>query len=172
MSSVCSRAVLLFAAMTAACAPIASPSAQSPSSIDSHAAVPIATITGAATPPSSATCHPLPTPDYLNQVPPHAPVNGQPTLGVPVLSGVILVQIQQCRDIAAILLKYGLPGPASRYIDVPNTPEYIANGAARWFRVGVTPGSESATVVELYRHPEDIAYVQLIPEFLGGAAGG
>lgn len=139
---------------------------------ESHASVPTATITEAATALPSATCNPLPTPDYLNQVPPHAPVNGQPSLGVPVLRGVILVQIQQCRDIAAILLKYALTGPATRFIDVPNTPEYIANGAARWFRVGVTPGTESATVVELYRHPEDIRYVQLIPAFLGGAAGG
>ena len=171
MRSVCARAVLLFAATTAACSPVASTSAPSVTPTHGQASVATATIAGA-TPPSSATCSPLPTPDYLNQVPPHAPVNGQPSLGVPVLSGVILVQIQQCRDIAAILLKYGLPGPATRYIDVPNTPEYIANGAARWFRVGVTPGTESATVVELHRHPEDITYVQLIPEFLGGAAGG
>jgi hypothetical protein len=33
----------------------------------------------------------------------------------------------------------------------------------------VTPGTESATVVG---HPEDIEYVQLIPQFTGGAAGG
>jgi hypothetical protein len=80
------------------------------------------------------------------------------------------VKIPQCRDIQAILRKYGLAGPATRYIDVPESDDMIANGATRWFRVAVTPGTESATVVELYRHPEDIEYVQLIPEFAGGAA--
>ena len=99
-------------------------------------------------------------------------MNGQPTLGVPTLSGVILVQIRQCREIQPILLKYGLPGPATRYIDVAETDDMIANGAVRWYRIGVTPGTEGATVVELYRHTEDIEYVQLIPEFRGGAAGG
>jgi hypothetical protein len=97
-------------------------------------------------------------------------VNGQPSLSGPTLRGVILVQIRQCRDIQAILKKYGLPGPATRYIDVPETDDTIANGSARWFRIGVALGTESATVVELYRHPEDIEYVQLIPEFTGGPA--
>ena len=115
----------------------------------------------------------LPTPDYGSQAEPtHAPVNGQPSLGVPTRSGVILVKIPQCRDIQAILAKYGLPGPATRDIDVPESDEMIANGATRWFRVQVTPGTESALVVELYKHPEDIEYVQLIPEFTGGAAAG
>ena len=82
------------------------------------------------------------------------------------------MKIPQCRDIQAILRKYGLPGPATRYIDVAESDDMIANGATRWFRVVVTPGTESATVVELYRHPEDIEYVQLIPEFTGSAAGG
>jgi len=82
------------------------------------------------------------------------------------------VKIPQCRDIQAILRKYGLPGPATRYIEVAESDDMIANGATRWFRVVVTPGTESATVVELYRHPEDIEYVQLIPEFTGSAAGG
>jgi len=118
----------------------------------------------------TATCRVLPTPDYQSQEPTHAPVNGQPSLGVPTLRGVILVKIPQCRDIQAILRKYGLAGPATRYIDVPESDDMIANGATRWFRVVVTPGTESATVVELYRHPEDIEYVQLIPEFTGGAA--
>jgi len=118
------------------------------------------------------TCRVLPTPDYQNQEPPHAPVNGQPSLGEPTLRGVILVKIPQCRDIQAILRKYGLPGPAMRYIEVAESDDMIANGATRWFRVVVTPGTESATVVELYRHPEDIEYVQLIPEFTGSAAGG
>ena len=82
------------------------------------------------------------------------------------------MKIPQCRDIQAILGKYGLPGPATRYIDVAETDDMIANGATRWFRVAVAPGTESATVVELFGHPEDIEYVQLIPEFVGGAAGG
>ena len=82
------------------------------------------------------------------------------------------MKIPQCRDIQAILRKYGLPGPATRYIEVAESDDMIANGATRWFRVVVTPGTESATVVELYRHPEDIEYVQLIPEFTGSAAGG
>ena len=129
-------------------------------------------VTEARTPRPPTTCRVLPTPDYQNQEPPHAPVNGQASLGVPTLPGVILVQIPQCRDIQAILRKYGLPGPATRYIDVAESEDMIANGATRWFRVVVTPGTESATVVELYRHPEDIEYVQLIPEFTGSAAGG
>ena len=82
------------------------------------------------------------------------------------------MKIPQCRDIQAILRKYGLLGPATRYIEVAESDDMIANGATRWFRVVVTPGTESATVVELYRHPEDIEYVQLIPEFTGSAAGG
>ena len=112
----------------------------------------------------------LPTPNYPE--PPHAPVNGQPSLGVPTLPGVILIKVAQCRDIQAILVKYGLPGPARPYVDVLESDEMIANGATRWFRVAVAPGTESAIVVELYKHPEDIEYVQLIPEFTGGAAGG
>ena len=35
----------------------------------------------------------------------------------------------------------------------------------------MTVGTESATVVRLFQHPEDIEYVQLLPEFSGGAAG-
>ena len=99
-------------------------------------------------------------------------MNGQPTLGVPTLRGVILIEIRQCRDIGTILQKYGLPGPGTRYIEVLESDEMIANGATRWYRVTVTPGTESATVVELYQHPEDIEYVQLLPEFVGGAAAG
>jgi hypothetical protein len=120
--------------------------------------------------PKPTPCRVLPAPNYPE--PPHAPVNGEPSLGVPTLPGVILVKIPQCRDIQAILRTYGLTGPATRYIDVPESDDMIANGATRWFRVQVTPGTESATVVELYKHPEDIEYVQLIPEFRGGAAGG
>src|SRR5207249_3224158 len=96
---------------------------------------------------------------------------GQPSLGVPTRSGMILIEITQCRDIQAILSKYGLPGPATRNIDVAESDEMIANGATRWYRVAVAPGTESEIVVELYKHPEDIEYVQLIPEFTGGAAG-
>ena len=116
------------------------------------------------------TCRVLPTPKRIE--PSHAPVNGQPSLQEPTLSGVILIEIAQCRDIQAILVKYGLSGPATRNIDVPESDEMIANGATRWYRVQVTPGTESAIVVELYKHPEDIEYVQLIPEFTGGAAAG
>jgi hypothetical protein len=129
---------------------------------------PAPAVSEARTVPPAATCRVLPTPERIE--PPHAPVNGQPSLGVPTLPGVILVQIPQCRDIKQILSRYGLPGPATRYLDVLESDEMIANGATRWFRVAVTPGTESATVVELYRHPEDIEYVQLIPEFTGGAA--
>jgi hypothetical protein len=144
-------------------------------------AVPIATTDGVGSGPvpapteartarPAATCRVLATPERVE--PSHRPVNGQPSLGVPTLSGVILIEIAQCRDIQAILSKYGLPGPATRYIDVPDSDQMIANGATRWYRVGVAPGMEPATVVELYKHPEDIEYVQLIPEFTGGAAGG
>ncbi|HTD63370.1 MAG TPA: hypothetical protein VK732_01395 [Verrucomicrobiae bacterium] len=48
----------------------------------------------------------------------------------------------------------------------------IANGATPWFRVAAEPGTESAIVVALYKHPEDIEYVQLIPEFTAGVAAG
>src|SRR6185295_12858205 len=58
------------------------------------------------------TCSVLPTPNYGPE-PSHAPVNGQPTLSEPIMRGVILVKIQQCRDIQAVLQKYGLPGPAT-----------------------------------------------------------
>jgi len=99
-------------------------------------------------------------------------VNGQPSLGVPTLPGVILIKIAQCRDIQAILLKYGLAGPATRYLDVAPSDDMIANGLARWYQVVVAPGTESGTVVELYGHPEDIDYVQLIPVPTGRAVGG
>ena len=130
---------------------------------------PAPTMNEARTPRPSTTCRVLRTPEPNN--PPHAPVNGQPTLAEPTLSGVILVQIAQCRDIQAVIAKYGLPGPATRYIDILESDETIANGATRWYRIEVAPGTESATVVELYRHPEDIEYVQLLPEFTCGAAG-
>ena len=130
---------------------------------------PAPTMNEARTPQPSTTCRVLPTPEPVN--PPHPPVNGEPSLGVPTLPGVILIEVRQCRDIQAVLAKYGLPGPATRYIGVLESDETIANGATRWYRVEVTPGTESATVVELYRHPEDIEYVQLLPEFTGGAAG-
>jgi hypothetical protein len=147
--------------------PLAARSSASPTPLP-----PTATTEEAPTARPTPTCRVIRTPDYQNQEPPHAPVNGQPSLGVPTLRGVILVKIPQCRDIEAILRRYGLPGPATRFIDVAESDDMIANGATRWFRVVVTPGTESATVVELYRHPEDIEYVQLIPEFTGSAAGG
>ena len=126
--------------------------------------------TEARTARAAATCRVLPTPERIE--PSHAPVNGQPSLGEPTRSGMILIEIAQCRDIQAILSKYGLPGPATRNLDVAESDEMIANGATRWFRIAVAPGTESAIVVELYKHPEDIEYVQLIPEFTGGVAGG
>jgi hypothetical protein len=138
--------------------PPAEPEAPSPS----FPLVPTATFAEFATPKPATTCRVLPTPERIE--PSHAPVNGQPSLGVPTLSGVILIQIRQCRDIQAILAKYGLPGPAVRDIPVVESDENIAIGATRWFRIGVMPGTESTMVVELYGHPEDIEYVQLIPE--------
>ena len=91
-------------------------------------------------------------------------VNGQPTLPVPTERGAILVQIQCGRDINAILAKYQLKGPATRHVDVPVTQEYVDIGMTRWFRIGVVEGTEGETVVTLFAHPEDIAYVQLIPD--------
>jgi hypothetical protein len=35
-----------------------------------------------------------------------------------VLATIVIVQIRQCRDIQAILVKYGLPGPATRFLGV------------------------------------------------------
>ena len=150
---------------------IASPTAV-PSPVATSAGLwvgPAPTMNEARTRRPSTTCRVLRTPEPNN--PPHAPVNGQPSLGAPIRSGVILVQTAQCRDIQAVLVKYGLPGPATRYVDVLESDETIANGATRWYLVEVAPGTESATVVELYRHPEDIEYVQLLPQFTGGAAG-
>lgn len=110
-----------------------------------------------------------PTPDYgPSALPTHRPVNGQPSLSAPHRRGVILVKIVQCRDIAQVLMKYGLLGPATRWVPSAGPSEHIA----RWYQIGVTVGSESTTVVNLFQHPEDIEYVQLLPEFLGGAAGG
>src|SRR5437660_2094416 len=103
-------------------------------------------------------CRVLPTPDYQNQEPPHAPVNGQLSLGEPTLRGVILVKIPQCRDIQAILRKYGLPGPATRYIDVAESDDMIANGATRWLGVVVAQCTDSAAGVEIYLTPEIHAY--------------
>jgi len=170
---------IVIALATATQLPSATPSAigsPGPSPVPSPTATsaalwvgPAPTISEARTPRPSTSCRVLRTPEPNE--PSHAPVNGQPSLGTPTLSGVILAKIAQCRDIQAILVKYGLPGPATRYIDILESDETIANGATRWYRIEVTPGTESATVVELYRHPEDIEYVQLLPEFTGGAAG-
>ena len=156
----------LFLASGAGESPITSPSpSAAPVAVPSPSGITVTFTTATATP----TCRVLPTPNYGPE-PPHAPVNGQPSIGAPTLSGVILVRIPQCRDIQQILSKYGLAGPATRYVDVAESDETIANGATRWFRVQVTPGTEAATVLELYRHPEDIEYVQLLPEFQGGVA--
>src|SRR6266850_3839981 len=62
-------------------------------------------------PQPSTSCRVLRTPEPNN--PTHAPVNGQPSLAVPIQSGVILIEIAQCRHIQAILLKYRLAGPAT-----------------------------------------------------------
>jgi hypothetical protein len=166
---------LLLVVVSAACLPFESRPASStaqPMESNTSTAIPIASTAASGGETQSlrpqSTCVPVPTPDYLTVVPTHAPVNGQPSLGVPIQSGVILVQVQQCRDIETIVRKYGLAGPATRYIPGDSVPEH----AKRWFRIAVTPGTESATVVELYRHPDDIEYVQLLPEFTGGAAGG
>jgi hypothetical protein len=166
------RALLLVAIVVCVTAceppmPVAVPSA-SPTPTPTASGITV-TFTAEPAPVSTPTCGVLPTPNYGPE-PSHAAVNGQPTLSEPIMRGVILVKIQQCRDIQAVLQKYGLPGPATRYIDVPVAADTIADGSARWFRVAVAPGMESATVVELYRHPEDIEYVQLLPEFTGGAA--
>lgn len=110
-----------------------------------------------------------PTPDYgPSAEPAHAPVNGQPSLSEPHRLGVILVKIVQCRDIAQILTRYELPGPATRYIPSASPYEHVA----RWYLVAVTVGTEPATVVKLFQHPEDIEYVQLLPRRVPSAAGG
>jgi len=157
--------IAAFATIVVVATAVAQRSPGTPSAIASPTPeqVPSTTVSEAPTAPPAARCRVLPTPDYGPQAP-HAPVNGQPSLGVPTLPGVILIEIRQCREIQAILAKYGLPGPAVREIPVAESDENIAIGATRWFRIGVLPGTESAMVVELYRHPEDIEYVQLIPE--------
>jgi len=97
--------------------------------------------------------------------PSHAPVNGQPSLAEPVRTGVVLVQIAQCREISELLRKYGIVGPAARYIE--GDPDR-AHGAERWFVVSVPAGTESAAVLQLFAHPEDFDYVQLIPAAVPG----
>ena len=164
-------AAIAFAALVGITSQPQAPVAVEESPTPAPTSDPTPTTTDAPSARPTATCRVLPTPNYGNQEPAHAPVNGQPSLGVPTLQGVVLVQIHQCRDIQMILRTYGLLGPATRYIDVAETDDTIANGATRWYRVAVVPGTESATVVELYRHPEDIEYVQLIPKFVGAAAG-
>lgn len=115
------------------------------------------------------TCMDEATPDYgPTGLPTHAPVNGQPSLSEPHRLGVILVKVVQCRDVAQVLTKYGLPGPASRYIPSASPYEHVA----RWYLVEVAIGTEPATVVKLFQHPEDIEYVQLLPKRVPSAAGG
>ena len=157
--------IVAFATIVVVASAVAQLSPGTPLAISSPTPEPVPStmVSEAPTARPAATCRVFPTPDYGPQAP-HAPVNGQPSLGVPTLPGVILIEIRQCREIQAILAKYGLPGPAVREIPVAESDENIAIGATRWFRIGVLPGTESAIVVELYRHPEDIEYVQLIPE--------
>jgi hypothetical protein len=153
-----------------------SPASTGPSTRDSpsQSPAPVAATSVPAAPtvsvsPPPGTCTDAPTPDYgPSAEPSHAPVNGQPSLGEPHRRGVILVKIQPCRDIAVILAKYALLGPATREIPSAGPSDHVA----RWYRITVTVGTESATVVNLFQHPEDIEYVQLLPEFAGGAAGG
>lgn len=107
--------------------------------------------------------------------PAHAPVHGQPTLPVPTREGEILVKVNVGVDIDDVIEKYkkeaGLKSPATKYIDVPNTPANEKSGALRWFRVRVDKGGEGLAVVELAKHPAEISYVQLIPAQLAVAAG-
>src|SRR3954469_7912805 len=129
-----------------ACVPGTIPPVISPSipAETAAATTPVATppptaVAVTASPSPTQTCVPVATPDF--PTPAHSAVNGQPNIGVPIKTGVILVQIRQCRDIEAIVRKYGLPGPATRYIEGTNSPE----SATRWYRVGVAVGSEAAT---------------------------
>lgn len=156
--------LLGFLVLAAACTPSTSTPSSAPASTAAASLVrasesPMQQPSATASPTQVAapTCVPQPTSD--NAEPSHAPVNGIPDLGVPVLRGVILVQVAQCRDIADVLRKYGLTGSAAREIPGVMSPE----SAARWYRVPVTVGTESQTVVLLHQHPEDIDYVQLIP---------
>jgi len=101
----------------------------------------------------------------------HAPVHGQPTLTEPTRAGEILVKVAPSTTIDAVIAKYGLKGPASRTTDLADTPANRVTGALRSFRVGVTPGTEGAVVVELAKHPAEVEYVQLIPVHVGSVAG-
>lgn len=103
--------------------------------------------------------------------PPHAPVHGQPTLPVATRAGEILVKVKTGVAIQAVIARYGLKGPASRYIDLADTPANQKTGALRWFRVPVVEGTEGAAVVALARLPSLVEYVQLIPQFVGSPAG-
>src|SRR2546430_15854528 len=148
-------AIVVVIAAAIALSPAAAPFAiVSPTAVPSPVATsaglwvgPAPTMNEAVTRRPSTTCRVLRTPEPNN--PPHAPANGQPNLGVPTRSGMILIQIAQCRDIQAVLVKYGLAGPATRAVAALESDEMIANGATRWYLVEVTPGTESATVVEL-----------------------
>ena len=79
-----------------------------------------------------------------------------------------MVQIEQCRTIEAVMARYGLTGRATRYIPDVTSPE----SAARWYLIEVPAGTEGQTVVELWRHRDDFAHVQLLPASAGGPAGG
>ena len=162
------RPTVLLASLVVACvAPAGTPGPTATAFAVPSAPSPTASIvpaTPSAPPSLTVTCVPMPTPE--NPEPSHAPVNGQPRLDEPWRVGVILVQIRQCRDIAEVLSRYGLAGPATRYDPDVSSPE----SATRWFLVTVPPGTESATVVSLYTHPDDVEYVQLIPQFRGGVS--
>lgn len=152
------RVLSIIAITLLACSPEpSSPTASMSQSEASSAPPAVVLATPSAPPAASLTCVPVPTPE--NPEPSHAPVNGQPDLDVPARMGVVLVQIRQCRDIVDVLQRYGLSGPAVRYIPGVTHPE----SATRWFVISVPVGTESGTVVRLYAHPEDIEYVQLMP---------
>jgi len=154
--------LLLAAIATAGMSLIACSSAPTP---------PAQSTTAEASAPPESRCSSGPTPSP-GEPASHLPVNGQPTLPVPTERGAILLQIQCGRDISAILAKYNLKGPTTRYVDVPVTQHYIDIGMTRWFRVGVVDGTEGATVLALFAHTEDIAYVQLIPDPVVPAVAG
>src|SRR5207237_3887547 len=169
IASAVAVALELAAQPVAITSPISVPTAAATVTPSSLWAAPAPALSEARPPRPSTTCRVLPTPNYPE--PPHAPVNGQPSLGVPTLPGVILIKVAQCRDIQAILVKYGLAGPATLYLDVAPSDDMIANGLVRWYPVVVVPWAGARTGIEHYGHTVDIEYVQLIPVTGGRAVG-
>jgi hypothetical protein len=97
---------------------------------------------------------PIATPTHNPRI---SPAHTEP----PYETGVIRLRVQPCRDVDALIAKYGLAGPARHYNRPPFNASDIRAGLDRAYVVGVEPGTEKAEVRRLSVFTDDFEYVML-----------